>query len=107
MTLLTSLPNTIEHVPAHTWETWRDENNAVLIDVREPLEWATTGTLPGAELISLAGLPAAAATMDKATPVLIVCATGARSTTAAAWLTSMGFERPASLAGGVVALGMG
>ncbi len=104
--MLSSLPNTIEHVPAHDWEAWRDEHGAVLIDVREPTEWATTGTLPGAELISLAGLPAAAEMMDRSTPILIVCATGARSTTAAAWLTSMGFERPASLAGGVVALGM-
>ncbi|MCL1599575.1 MAG: rhodanese-like domain-containing protein [Actinomycetia bacterium] len=104
--MLSSPPNTIEHVPAHEWETWRDERDAVLIDVREPMEWASTGTLPGAELISLASLPAAAEMMDRSTPVLIVCATGARSTTAAAWLTSMGFDRPASLAGGIVALGM-
>ncbi len=104
--MLTSPPNTIEHVPARDWEAWRDEHDAVLIDVREPLEWATTGTLPGAELISLADLPAAIETMDKTKPVLLVCATGARSTTAAAWLTAMGFERPASLAGGVVALGL-
>jgi rhodanese-related sulfurtransferase len=43
--------------------------------------------------------------MDRETPVLLVCATGVRSVTAAAWLASMGFAKVASLAGGVVALG--
>ncbi len=105
--MLTSPPNTIEHVPAHNWEAWRDENDAVLIDVREPFECAATGTLPGSDLIPLQGLPTAIEAMDRSTPVLIVCATGSRSTMAAAWLTTMGFDRPASLAGGIVALGLG
>ncbi|MCL1594349.1 MAG: rhodanese-like domain-containing protein [Actinomycetia bacterium] len=100
----TPVPNTIEHVPAYNWETWRDENGAAVIDVREPDEWAH-GTLPGVQTISLANLPTAAAAMDKTTPILLVCATGVRSTTGAAWLTSMGFDKAASLAGGVVALG--
>ncbi|NHZ70529.1 MAG: rhodanese-like domain-containing protein [Proteobacteria bacterium] len=101
----TSLPNTIEHVPAYNWEAWRDENDAVVIDVREPDEWAR-GTLSGVETISLSTLPTAAGTMDRDTPILLVCATGARSTTGAAWLKSMGFDKVASLAGGVVALGI-
>ena len=102
--MLNSPPNTIEYVPAHKWETWRDDNNAVVIDVREPVEWAE-GTLPDSLTISLTSLPAAASTMDKETPVLLVCAHGVRSVTAAAWLVSMGFARVASMAGGVVALG--
>ena len=103
--MFTTTPNTIQHVPARTWEEWRDDNDAVVIDVREPMEWAR-GTLEGSELISLASLPAAAQTMDKDKAVLLVCATGARSTTAAAWLSSMGFSNVASMGGGVVALGM-
>jgi len=102
--VLNTHPNTIEYVPAHNWETWRDENDAVVIDVREPDEWAT-GTLPGSLTISLTSLPAEAPTMDKETAVLLVCASGVRSVTAAAWLSSMGFARVASMAGGVVALG--
>lgn len=98
-------PVAIEHVPARHWESWRDQNDAVVIDVREPFEWAR-GTLDGCETIALSSLPNAAQTMDKEKPVLLVCATGARSTTAAAWLTSMGFSKAASMAGGVVALGM-
>ena len=65
-----------------------------------------TGTLPDSKTISLMELPQAAQTMDKDTAVLLVCATGARSTTAAAWLMSMGFSKVASMGGGVVALGM-
>ena len=97
--------NTIEHVPARLWESWRDENDAVVIDVREPMEWAR-GTLPESETISMMELPGTARTMDKDRAILLVCATGARSTTAAAWLMSMGFTKVASMGGGVVALGM-
>ncbi len=96
---------TIEHVPARLWESWRDDNDAVVIDIREPVEWAR-GTLDGSEKISRMSLPQAAQTMDKDQAVLLVCATGARSTTAAAWLMSMGFSKVASMGGGVVALGM-
>lgn len=97
--------HTIQHVPAHRWAAWREANAARVIDVREPMEWAT-GTLPDVETISLAHLPNAAASMDKNEAILLVCATGNRSTTGAAWMTSMGFTNVASLAGGVVALGL-
>ena len=96
--------NTIEYVSAFSWESWRDDNQAVVIDVREPVEW-TSGTLSGSLTISLASLPAAASTMDKDTPVLLVCAKGVRSVTAAGWLKSMGFAKVASMTGGVDALG--
>ncbi len=103
--MLTNAPNAIEHVPARQWASWRDRHDAVIIDVREPFEWAR-GTLPDSLTIPLASLPQHLDELDPATPTLIVCATGARSTTAAAWLMAMGFEKPASLAGGLVALGM-
>jgi rhodanese-related sulfurtransferase len=102
--VLNTRTNAIEHVPAYNWETWRDDNGAVVIDVREPFEW-TSGTLPDSLTISLTSLPGEVSTMDRETPVLLVCATGIRSVTAAAWLASMGFEKVASMAGGVVALG--
>jgi rhodanese-related sulfurtransferase len=102
--VLNTHTNTIEYVPAYDWEAWKDDNQAVVIDVREPMEWAS-GTLPGSLTISLASLPREASAIDKATPVLLVCATGVRSVTGAAWLASMGFEKVASMAGGVIALG--
>jgi rhodanese-related sulfurtransferase len=103
--MFTNTRTAIEHVPARQWASWRDANDATIIDVREPMEWAM-GTLPGSETISLATLPSAVDGMDRDTAILLVCATGNRSTTGAAWLASMGFTRVASLAGGVVALGM-
>jgi hydroxyacylglutathione hydrolase len=96
---------TITHVPAAEWAEWAETNNAVVIDVREPDEWMR-GTLPDSQRISLAHLPSAVPTMDLTRPVLLVCATGARSTVGATWLTSIGFENAASMAGGVKALGL-
>ena len=95
----------ITHVPAHDWATWAEANNAVIIDVREPKEWLR-GTLPGSERIPLANLPANIAEMDSSRAVLLVCATGVRSTAGAKWLTAMGFENAATLDGGVKALGL-
>ena len=102
--MITNTP-TIEHVPALHWQTWQQRHDATILDVREPHEWAM-GTLPGSVTIPLASVPAHLDELDRETPVLVVCATGARSTTAAAWLSAMGFSKPASLAGGLVALGM-
>jgi rhodanese-related sulfurtransferase len=96
---------TITHVPAPEWASWAESNDAVVIDVREPNEWMR-GTLPDSERISLAHLPSAVSTMDPSRAVLLVCATGARSTVGATWLTSIGFENAASMAGGVKALGL-
>ncbi len=95
----------ITHVPAQEWATWAEANNAVVIDVREPKEWLR-GTLPGSERLPLNDLPTAVATMDPTRAVLLVCATGVRSTAGAQWLTSIGFENAASLDGGVKALGL-
>jgi rhodanese-related sulfurtransferase len=95
----------ITHVPAREWATWAEANDAVIIDVREPKEWLR-GTLPGSERLPLNELPTAVAEMDPTRAVLLVCATGVRSTAGAKWLTSIGFENAASLDGGVKALGL-
>ena len=44
--------NQIEQVPWREWEGWADDNDAVVLDVREPEEWEQ-GTLPGATRISI------------------------------------------------------
>lgn len=95
----------IEQVPAAEWKTWVEENDAVILDVREPAEWQL-GTLPDAVRIRLADLPASVGTLDTSRPTLVVCRSGNRSQQAALFLKLSGFERPANLAGGVKALGM-
>lgn len=97
--------NQVEQVPAPGWKSWVDANRAQVVDVREPQEWAS-GTLPGAERISLGSLPIQMQALDKDKPVLLVCRSGARSNQAAHAMTMAGFNRVANLSGGLLALGM-
>ena len=73
-----------------------------LIDVRDPEEYAHC-KLPGAELISLAVLPAEAAAKlsDKAADIVLYCHHGMRSTRAAEFLRQQGYTNARSMAGGI------
>lgn len=95
----------IEQVPAHEWQEWIENNEGVILDVREPDEWAL-GTLPGAVRLSMGQLPGSLDQLDPRRSTLVVCRTGARSQLAATFLTMSGFENAANLDGGMRALGM-
>lgn len=95
----------IPQVPAREWKTWVEDNDAVILDVREPMEWAR-GTLDGSKRIQLAMLPSALGSLDTNTSILVVCRSGNRSQHAARWLKAQGFENVANLTGGLHALGM-
>lgn len=95
----------VEQVPARAWKEWADANDAVIVDVREPAEWAM-GTLPDSERISLMTLPHRLDAFDKSRAVLVVCRTGSRSNQAAQYLAGSGFRSVANLAGGLAALGL-
>jgi len=41
-----------QNVPAADWAQWAEDNGAMILDVREPKEWAL-GTLPDATLVSM------------------------------------------------------
>lgn len=74
----------------------------ILIDVREPYEWAISNLAPqGARLIPLAELSQRMAELDPATDIVVYCRTGGRSDAAARHLRAHGFERVWSLRGGV------
>lgn len=73
-------------------------DGAVVIDVREPYEYAS-GHVPGATLVPLGSLPAHAAGLPGDQPVYIICATGNRSLTAARFLAGRGVDAK-SVAGG-------
>lgn len=98
-------PATIEQVPAATWLKWTEDNNAVLLDVREPSEWAH-GTLPGSVKISLAFLPASLSQLEPDRSVLVVCRAGNRSLVAAQFLQRNGFKNAANLYGGLTSIGL-
>ena len=94
----------IEQVPAADWESWVDANDAILLDVREPVEWEL-GTLPGAVLISMSEIVARQGELPNGKPILCVCRSGSRSNRVAAHLKQDGFDA-ANLAGGMKSLGM-
>jgi rhodanese-related sulfurtransferase len=95
----------VEQIAAIRGREWAAENGALIIDVREPHEWAM-GTLPGAELIRLNDLPGRLSELDRDQAALIVCRTGNRSNAAAAFMARNGFGRVANLRGGLFALGL-
>ena len=95
----------IPQVHAPEWKTWVEENDAVILDVREPMEWAQ-GTIEGSKKVQLASLPSALGSLDTNRPILVVCRSGNRSQHAAKFLKAQGFENVANLTGGLRALGM-
>lgn len=94
-----------ENVSAADWHGWADENDALILDVREPNEWAM-GTLPGSTMMSMRELPSRIHELDADTPVLVVCRSGNRSAQVAAFLAHNGHTKVANMTGGLKALGM-
>jgi rhodanese-related sulfurtransferase len=75
---------------------------AVLVDVREPHEWRA-GHVADARHIPLNQLPQQLETLPRGAPVYLICRSGNRSHTAAAYLKRAGFERPINVRGGMIA----
>ncbi len=77
-----------------------NHEKAVLIDVREPTEFAA-GHAAGARNVPLAAIDSAKGLpTNKALPLVVMCATGARSGRAAAQLRKAGFSNVHALSGG-------
>lgn len=75
-----------------------------IVDVREPHEFNDElGHVPGAELVPLATVGAAAARWDRNADIILVCRSGGRSGRAAEALVAAGFRRVMNLAGGMLA----
>ena len=80
-----------------------NQEKAVLIDVREPAEFAA-GHAAGARNVPLSTLDTAKGLpSNKALPLVLVCASGARSSRAVAQLRKAGYSSVHSLAGGTEA----
>jgi hydroxyacylglutathione hydrolase len=73
--------------------------DVTLIDVREPLEWAT-GYVPGALLVPLGELRAALPSIPLGGPVIAICEAGIRSCTAASILAAAGIADVAHVPAG-------
>jgi rhodanese-related sulfurtransferase len=76
--------------------------DAIVLDVREPWEWAT-GRVPGALHIPLGQLVARVGEVPHGHPVAVICGHGQRSLSATAFLLRAGYPEVASVAGGTTA----
>ncbi len=68
-----------------------NETDVQVIDVRETYEWAM-GHIPVATLIPLQTIPSNMDQLDKDKRIVIVCASGGRSTSASKYLAAQGYN---------------
>jgi len=93
---------------AGIWEIapqWLEEHvrEVQIVDVREADEWrGPLGRIPGATLIPLAQLGGRCPELSKERPVVAVCRSGGRSAQATVILQRKGYDKVASLAGGML-----
>ena len=78
------------------------DGGAQVVDVREDSEWRR-GHIPRSRHVPLRQVQVRAGELDTAKPVLVVCASGHRSQTAARQLVKLGFASVYELKGGLVA----
>jgi rhodanese-related sulfurtransferase len=78
-------------VSVHDLKTVLDAGATLVIDVREPYEYAG-GHLPGAEPMPLMSVPQRVDELPTDRPVYVVCAVGGRSARAAAFLATRGVD---------------
>ena len=95
----------IEQVAAESWEEWVADNDAVVLDVRQPDEWEQ-GTLPGVTLISITEIMDRIDELPQDRSILCVCRSGERSQQVAAYLAHNEYSNVANLVGGMHALGL-
>ncbi|MGD8925355.1 MAG: rhodanese-like domain-containing protein [Thioalkalispiraceae bacterium] len=93
--------NEIEAAELADWVT-EGENQFEIIDVREINE-INAGTIPDAVAMPLATVPLRLSELDKNTPLVFVCRSGARSAQACAFLQQQGFDNVHNLRGGMFA----
>ncbi|MCY0885836.1 MAG: rhodanese-like domain-containing protein [Firmicutes bacterium] len=90
---------TVEVADVTVDELAQDLERYEIIDVREPYEHRM-GVIPGARLIPMNQLPEVIGTLDPSRPYAIVCASGSRSASVAAWMSQQGFK-VANVVGGM------
>jgi len=91
-----------EITPRELAERMRSGSAPIIIDVREPFEYAYAH-IEGAQLKPLGEIRSWAKELDKEQAYVLQCHTGARSFQAAHMLERMGFKNVANLVGGIAA----
>lgn len=94
--------NALQTIDAHTLKQWLEQNSIVLVDVREPNEYAT-GYIPGATLVPLSQFDAQKIPQSPDQKIVLYCRSGQRSTMAAQRLLNAGYQEVAHLQNGISA----
>ncbi|MBV9175237.1 MAG: MBL fold metallo-hydrolase [Chloroflexi bacterium] len=100
-----AMPHDGQYVPDVSVDeapTWLRENQALLLDVREPTEYAA-GHVPGARSVPQADLALRLDELPRERSLLVVCEGGTRSLRAAKFLKQVGYSSVANLVGGTAA----
>jgi phage shock protein E len=84
------------------YDRFSQANGAVIVDVRNPDEWATTGIPPGAALIPLPEFEQRGpAELPKDQEIFVICNSGNRSRTASQILIEAGYTDVINIDGGI------
>lgn len=89
----------VAHVDAQALPAWLASRDAMIVDVREPSEYAAA-RIPGAVSIPQADLATRLDEIPRDRELLVVCASGMRSLRSAQFLHALGYERVTNLDGG-------
>jgi rhodanese-related sulfurtransferase len=93
----------IQHLPPEAFvRLWQSRPEIVLVDVREPWEWAMVH-IDNSQLLPLGQLPTHFAALPKDRPVALLCHHGVRSWQAAYFLQHQGFSQLFNIQGGIAA----
>lgn len=90
-----------ENVTSQQVQGWIKDPNYTIIDVRESYEYER-GHIPGAKLIPLGQIPKRINEIDKNKNIVVVCASGGRSSKAAGYLGNEGYK-VSNMMGGMMA----
>jgi len=97
------MPGVPELSPTEFRQRWPDHARGagvVLLDVREPAE-IEIAAVASAMHIPMREIPARLAELDRDTPLVVMCHSGARSRRVAEYLLANGFSRVFNLSGGI------
>ncbi len=97
------MPTPYEVTPQAAKDKLSDRKQAVLVDVREPAEFALAH-IDGSELIPMGAVPAELQKLEgwaDSADLLILCHHGVRSMQVTMWLRAHGIENCYSVAGGI------
>jgi hydroxyacylglutathione hydrolase len=80
-----------------------DREEIILLDVRDPPEWAEDGYIEGAPRIFFADLPQKVSELPRDKPIVVTCSVGNRSSIALSILERAGFSEISNMLGGITA----